>query len=427
MAGYIEDRWLTKRPDPTTGKRRRTALYGKGKRYKVAGIPGVRARSFPDGKLAEAKRWLATTVADAERDEFIDPRSAKITLAEYIDKHWWPGRGYDRGAREAVASRLGHIKALLGAQPLSAIKAPQLRVFLTELEKRLGPGTSLEVWGYLSAVLQAAVDDERLRKNPCKVRSIQLPVRPESLVQPWIEERVVAVRAALRPRFRAMVDVGAGAGMRQGEVFGLADEDIDPDAEVIHVRRQVKKVGAKLVFAPPKGGKTRVVPAPPYLLKVLAAHMAEVPPMAVTLPWRDPDEPTTEREAKARMPQTHRLIFTGVQGGALRRDSWNLREWKPALAEVGVIPPPEVVRRGTRNRQELVYEESREHGFHVLRHTFASVQLHARESVVAVSKWLGHADPSITLRVYAHMMPEADGRGRQAMQAWFEALPAETP
>jgi hypothetical protein len=39
---------------------------------------------------------------------------------------------------------------------------------------------------------------------------------------------------------------------------------------------------------------------------------------------------------------------------------------------------------------------------------------------VSVSKWLGHADPSITLRIYAHMMPEADGRGRTAMQNWFE-------
>ncbi|MFC9619513.1 hypothetical protein ACFTXM_05820 [Streptomyces sp. NPDC056930] len=55
-----------------------------------------------------------------------------------------------------------------------------------------------------------------------------------------------------------------------------------------------------------------------------------------------------------------------------------------------------------------------------MRHTYASVQLDARESVVSVSKWLGHADPAITLRVYAHFMPEADGRGRAAMDAWFE-------
>jgi integrase len=66
------------------------------------------------------------------------------------------------------------------------------------------------------------------------------------------------------------------------------------------------------------------------------------------------------------------------------------------------------------------YAESRENGFHALRHTFASVQLDAREPIVAVSKWLGHENASITLRIYAHMMPEADGRGRSAMQAWFE-------
>lgn len=42
------------------------------------------------------------------------------------------------------------------------------------------------------------------------------------------------------------------------------------------------------------------------------------------------------------------------------------------------------------------YEAAREDGFHVLRHTFAHVQLRAREPVVAVSKWLGHADAAIT-------------------------------
>lgn len=55
-----------------------------------------------------------------------------------------------------------------------------------------------------------------------------------------------------------------------------------------------------------------------------------------------------------------------------------------------------------------------------LRHTFASVVPDARADRV-VSNWLGHADASITLQLYAHMMPEADGRGRAAMDAWFKA------
>lgn len=68
------------------------------------------------------------------------------------------------------------------------------------------------------------------------------------------------------------------------------------------------------------------------------------------------------------------------------------------------------------------YAESREDGFHVLRHAFAGVQLHARENIVAVPKWTGHADATITLRIYAHMMPEAEGRGRAAMDLWCSGL-----
>lgn len=418
MAGYIEDRWWTKRPDPETGKKRKTALHGKGKRYKVTGIPGVRARSF-DAK-ADAVRWKAKAENESQQGEFLDPRLGRITLAEYIEEHWQPARADDPATRDTIKGRLTHIDALLGPSPLNAIKVPQLRLFLKELQTRVGPSTTHEVWGYLSAVLQAAVDDERIRKNPCKTKTLQLPRIPERKVQPWQRDRILAVRSALPERFQAMVDVGVGIGLRQGEVFGLAEDDIDAAREVIHVRRQVKKVGAKLVFALPKGGKTRSVPAPPHLLHRLKAHMEAYSPQKVTLPWGNPAEPANEKEAKERAPQTFALVFTSTRGLAVRRDSWDTRSWKPALAAAGVIPPPERARQGVRRRAVLKYAESREDGFHVLRHTFASVQLHARETIVAVSAWLGHANPSITLRVYAHMMPEADGRGRLAMQRWFE-------
>ncbi|MGI5141567.1 MULTISPECIES: hypothetical protein [unclassified Streptomyces] len=51
---------------------------------------------------------------------------------------------------------------------------------------------------------------------------------------------------------------------------------------------------------------------------------------------------------------------------------------------------------GNRARPNTKHAASPDDGFHAVRHTFASVQLGARESVVAVSKWLGHSDPSIT-------------------------------
>jgi integrase len=68
-------------------------------------------------------------------------------------------------------------------------------------------------------------------------------------------------------------------------------------------------------------------------------------------------------------------------------------------------------------------------GAHALRHTYASVQLEAGESIVSLARWLGHADPGFTLRTYTHFMPDAGTRGRAAMDAWFsgEANSLETP
>ena len=291
---------------------------------------------------------------------------------------------------------------------------------------QLGDGTANDVWGYLSAILQAAVDDERITKNYCRSQTtVRPPSRPERKARAWQKDRVLTVRQGLPDRFKAMVDVGVGAGLRQGEVLGLAVEDIDEVKQEIHVRRQVKKIGAKQVFALPKGKKTRTVPVPPHLLAAIRGHLEQFPAKKVTLPWGNPATPTTEKEAKERAPQTFELIFTGPGGGAVRRDSWDTRAWKPALVTAGLIPEPERIKQPIKSRPGyhrtvLKYTESREFGFHSLRHTFASVQLDAREPVAAVSAWLGHADPSITYRIYAHMMPEADGRGRAAMQAWFE-------
>ncbi|WP_432871468.1 hypothetical protein [Microbispora rosea] len=83
-------------------------------------------------------------------------------------------------------------------------------------------------------------------------------------------------------------------------MFGLAVEDIEFLPGVMHVVRQVKIVRAKLCFAPPKGGKPRDVPLPESVALRLAAHMAEHPPVSVTLPCKEP----------AGKPVTAQLVFT---------------------------------------------------------------------------------------------------------------------
>jgi integrase len=423
MPGYVEDRWFTKRPDPETGEKRRTARYGQGKRYRVAGIPGVRDRSFerltgPEG----ANAWLAKAQHESTKGEFIDPRSGNITLREYVEQSWWPALKADPATLETIRTRVWkHVLAHLGELPLREIKVARLRLWLKELDRTIGAGTAVAAWGYLSNILAYAVDDEKINRNPCKAKTIKAPTAPEQKARAWSAQRVSAVRNALHPHYQILVDIGVGAGLRQGEAFAIdVDRDIDHEAGFLHVRRQVKRVAGKLVFAPPKGDKQRSVPLPAHLSAQILAYQKASPPRSVTLPWKDPRPPETKKEAEERAPRTHRLLVTNFEGGAIRAWSFNQHYWKKALAAAGVIPAPPERPKGS--NANLAYGQSREFGFHSLRHTYASVQLHARESVVAVSTWLGHGDAAITLRVYAHFMPEADGRGRDAMDAWFARM-----
>ncbi|MFE6824914.1 site-specific integrase [Streptomyces sp. NPDC057690] len=138
------------------------------------------------------------------------------------------------------------------------------------------------------------------------------------------------------------------------------------------------------VFALPKGGKKRDVPLPDFLAEALRAHMDACKPVEITLPWDVPEGPKVSA----------RLIFTAEQGGMVWRSNFNGKEWKPALADAGLIPP-----------------EADENGKY--------------ENIKAVSEYMGHADPGLTLRVCAHLMPESRERARRAIDSVFQRISQE--
>lgn len=58
-------------------------------------------------------------------------------------------------------------------------------------------------------------------------------------------------------------------------------------------------------------------------------------------------------------------------------------------------------------------------------HFYASALLAAGEDVKAVSEYMGHADPALTLRVYAHLMPDSREHARRAIDTVFQRLSKE--
>jgi hypothetical protein len=66
-------------------------------------------------------------------------------------------------------------------------------------------------------------------------------------------------------------------------------------------------------------------------------------------------------------------------------------------------------------------------GVHQLRHYYASVLLAGGVDIKALSEYLGHHDPAVTLRIYAHLMPSAEGRALRAIEAAFAEAADDGP
>ncbi|MDQ0909613.1 integrase [Streptomyces canus] len=149
----------------------------------------------------------------------------------------------------------------LGSRPLGSFQPAHIRDWVRQLsENGIRGSYARTIYSNVRAALSAAVDDGHLPRNPCAARSVRPPTADDRRVAPWTPERVFAVRAGIPERFRAMVDLGGGCGLRQGEILGVAVDAIDFESGTLHVVQQFKLSRSKAVFAPPKGGKLRDMP-----------------------------------------------------------------------------------------------------------------------------------------------------------------------
>ncbi|MQA16414.1 MAG: tyrosine-type recombinase/integrase [Pseudonocardiaceae bacterium] len=395
--GHVQDRWFKRVRDPETGEltRVRTELHGKGDRYRVRYLDpdGVeRSRSFPDRQKKAADEFLIAVESDKREGRYINARAGKVTFREYAES-WLKGQSDDAATRQTIGSRLrSQLYPFFERRALSSITPAMVREWLDWLlGKGLGASYRSVLFELLSSILGAAVEEKRIHENPCRAKSIKKPKGAPRKVVPWSASRLRAMQLALPLRSRIVIPLGAGCGLRQGEILGFSADDVDRDAMVVNVVRQLRVVGRTLVFAPPKRGKTRTVPISESVLGSIDGHVREFPPVAVTLPWAEPQG----------RPVTVWLLLSTDDGGVRSGDLFNKVVWKPAFARAG-----------------LTYV-NREDGMHALRHFFASALLAQGVSVKELAEYLGHTDPGFTLRTYTHLVPSSHQRARAAVDKVF--------
>jgi integrase len=409
MAVY--DRWWkTERQPDGTRKKTRSDDHGCKERWQVRWRDEqARQRKKSFERKVDAEAFDAQVKTQLRDGTYVDPSAGEITLQAYAEA-WRARQTHDTASAERVAGILRrHVYSAAGTPGRTATGAPSLGDYpLRSLARQpsviqtwvaaipLHPNSVRMVAATLSPVFTAAAEDGLITRNPLKASQVRLPKAVKTDVAAWSAEQVAAVAAELPARWSALAALGAAVGMRQGELFALAVEDVDFLRRNVHVAVQIKRVGGRVCFAPTKNRKIRDVPVSARVIPVLAEHVRLHGPAEVTLPWHDLRDPKQHGK-----PVTRRLMFIKPDGAALDRMMFN-RAWIKAWKAAGV---PDAGRNGC----------------HVLRHTAASAWLSAGLGLARVAAYLGDTQ-EVILRTYSHFMPDDEDRAREIMDAFLEPL-----
>jgi integrase len=348
----------------------------------------------PDG--TETSKWFdRRKLADdfaikVEHDRrvglFVDPAGPRTPLPEVVEL--W--KQSVRHGPATVAARDSDLKnwllPRLGRYRVGQVGEAQLTPLLRALETELAPATVERVWAWVTGIFGYAVRVRLLAVNPAT--GLAPPPAPKRTVHPLEGDQVEAAIAVLPAWYRTAAILGADAGLRQGEVFGLALCRVGLRTlrdRILPVERQLVTLPAQRPFLKlPKGEKTRRVPIPDSVADSLAAHLAAYPARVAVA-----DRVSGGEEL---------LVFATSKGGPITR---NLVQdvWARAVARAE-LPA------GTR--------------FHDLRHYYASVLIDAGSSEREIGRRLGHSSVEVTQR-YGDLLDRAEDRTRDAIAASIAA------
>jgi integrase len=284
-------------------------------------------------------------------------------------------------------------KATIASVPLQKLRPSHLEAYYASI-----PAGSRPVHHtVLRRALRKAVKERLLIANPAA--DLDHPPRraqsgdEDAARQCWTAEEAQAFIAAAKaagPQAGAFYALALDTGMRKGELCGLRWADLDLDAATTRIVQQLTKPGAEPIFGPPKNGRARTVSLAAGTVELLKAH----------------------RRTQAELKMAHRTTYRDL-GLVFAKEPSDLRSRDDMIGL-----PLQANNLGERHFARLIAAAKvRRITFHGMRHTCATLLLRAGEPVHVVAQRLGHSDPSITMRVYAHVLPDMQKQAAATMGA----------
>jgi integrase len=336
------------------------------------------------GTKREAQVQCAKLISEAQGGGTVDP--SRVTLAQYLDRFErdWASLHTTVASAQRYARSLAYARRHLGERRLQALRPADLAALYATLSRAgLAPRTVKHAHNVLHRALEQAKLWGLLRDNPAEMaKPPSIPDEERAILQP---ERARDLLERLRGQpLYLLASLALATGLRRSEALALRWRDVDLDARRLTVEQALEQTATHGIRV--KGPKTRhgrrTISLPAHIVAELRSH------------WRAQQE---QRLAlgMGKAP-VDGFVLAAIDGRPQSPDTISTA-WGRAM---GKILMPEIT-------------------LHSLRHTHASMLIAAGVDILTISRRLGHANPTITLGVYGHLIHGSDDRAAQIMDQAF--------
>ena len=327
------------------------------------------------GFKREAETALAKYVAElSESKPALEGVGA--TVGQLLDE--WVQVGKQRGWTPYTEHRYrsyveGRIRPALGSVKLTKFGPEHCdRFYAALLAEELSPTTVRHVHAILASACELAVDWGWLARNPAKRAHPPSRARAETRA-PTVDEitRIVNAAQQLDPVKAVLLVVAAMTGARRGELCALKWSDVDWERRTLTIARSLSITPDVTVEGTTKTKKSRTISLGAMGMETLRTHRERCSDVARSVGIELPDEA---------------YIFSTSLAGSVP------------------VKPDSLTQFHVRLMKKL----GMDYRFHELRHFMATSMAASGVGIRTIAGRLGHADPALTLRTYAHWLETAD-------------------
>jgi integrase len=320
---------------------------------------GVTSRKRGFTTKRDASVWASRVETSKAEGAYVSPARGRVTVGD-LSVGWLSRQeqtlspSYYRTISYAYGK---HVEPKWACVPVNKVDSLDVKAWAASITRNGSSATVVNrAVGIMAGILDDAVEHRALAFNPARRFKRGEKPRKSPKRHVYLTEEDVCRLAGESGRHADLVLILAFTGLRWGEAIALTVADVEFLKRRISVHRNAVQVGQDFEVGQTKGKENRTVPVAASVLSRLAAR-------------------SEGRSASD-------LLFPARSGGYLKRPSYDSTGWfnrAVERAQVQTVTP------------------------HDLRHTCASLAISAGANVLAVSRMLGHKDPSVTLRVYSDL------------------------